>query len=358
MVNVRRVLLVSIALAALLLPTVMVQPLHATPLSQKKAAAKAKAKKIRAQLEVLDVTLERTIEEYNLANLTLAQVQASVQKTTRELKVVRFKLEVARKTLNDRLVAMYEQRPTDILDIIFSSRSFDDLASQLHTMRQLGMNDTRIVDSVESYEAQVHQKRDRLVADRAEARRLVEHVRAEKASIEGQLSVRQAMLKGVEKEIKRIERKEAEAAARAARAAAAAAAAAARYGWQIPRHIPDGPAGNGHPEVIAIAQRYLGVPYVYGAADPRIGFDCSGLVMYCYAQLGIQLPHYSGYQQNMGVPVSMNALIPGDLVFIGYPVSHHVALYAGNGTVIEAPHSGDVVKYSSVMRFEYAVRLP
>jgi cell wall-associated NlpC family hydrolase len=97
---------------------------------------------------------------------------------------------------------------------------------------------------------------------------------------------------------------------------------------------------------------------VYGAADPRVGFDCSGLVMYCYAQIGITLPHYSGYQQNMGVPVPMNALIPGDLVFIGYPVSHHVALYYGGGLVIEAPHTGDVVKYSSVSRFEYAVRLP
>jgi cell wall-associated NlpC family hydrolase len=97
---------------------------------------------------------------------------------------------------------------------------------------------------------------------------------------------------------------------------------------------------------------------VYGAANPAVGFDCSGLVMYCYAQIGIQLPHYSGYQQNMGVPVPMNALRPGDLVFMGYPVSYHVALYAGGGQVIEAPHTGDVVKYWPVSAFEYAVRLP
>jgi cell wall-associated NlpC family hydrolase len=354
MVNVRRVLLVSIALAGLLLPSVLAQPLQATTLAQQKAAARAKAVKIRAQLDALDTRLETTIEEYNLANLKLAEVQASVEKTTRELKIARSNLEVARKTLSDRAVAMYEQRPTDILDVIFSARTFDDLASQLRTMRELGMNDTRLVDTVESYEAQVHQKRDRLVADRTEARKLVEQVKAKKASIENQMVERQRMLKGVEKEIKRIEREEA---AAAARAAAAAAAAAARWGWRNPRIIPDGPAGPGHPEVIAIAQRYLGVPYVYGAADPAIGFDCSGLVMYCYGQIGIQLPHYSGYQQNMGTPVPMDALIPGDLVFIGYPVSHHVALYAGNGTVIEAPHTGDVVKYSSVGRFQYAVRL-
>jgi cell wall-associated NlpC family hydrolase len=80
--------------------------------------------------------------------------------------------------------------------------------------------------------------------------------------------------------------------------------------------------------------------------------------MYCYAQIGIQLPHYSGFQQNLGVPVPMDALIPGDLVFMGYPVSYHVALYAGGGQVIEAPHTGDVVKYWPVSSFQYAVRLP
>ena len=78
--------------------------------------------------------------------------------------------------------------------------------------------------------------------------------------------------------------------------------------------------------------------------------------MYCYAQIGIQLPHYSGFQQNLGTPVPMTALIPGDLVFMGYPVSYHVALYAGNGQVIEAPYTGAVVSYGSLAGFQYAVR--
>ena len=303
--------------------------------------------------------LERTIEDYNLASWELAQVQAKVEKTTRQLKITRFRLETARQIMSDRLVAMYEQRPTDILDVIFSSRSFDELASQLRTMQELGLQDTRIVNTIERFEAEVHEKRDQLVKHRAEARHLLDRVKIKKTSIEGQLVQRRELLRGVEKEIKRIERKEAEAAARAAAAAArAAAAAAAMQGWRNPRNIPSGPAGHGHPEVIAIAQRYLGVPYVYGAADPSVGFDCSGLVMYCYAQLGISLPHYSGYQQNMGRPVFMDALIPGDLVFKGYPVSHHVGMYAGNGTVIHAPHTGAVVSYTSVVGWDYAVRLP
>ena len=80
--------------------------------------------------------------------------------------------------------------------------------------------------------------------------------------------------------------------------------------------------------------------------------------MYCYAQIGISLAHYSGDQQHEGMPVSMNALIPGDLVFEGYPVSYHVALYAGGGQVIEAPHTGDGGLLRSLSRFQYAVRIP
>jgi len=91
--------------------------------------------------------------------------------------------------------------------------------------------------------------------------------------------------------------------------------------------------------------RYLGVPYVWGGASPS-GFDCSGLVMYVYAQVGVSLPHSSYAQYGMGVPVSMSDLQPGDLVFF-YGLGH-VGIYVGGGNFIHAPHTGDVVKISSL----------
>jgi cell wall-associated NlpC family hydrolase len=125
----------------------------------------------------------------------------------------------------------------------------------------------------------------------------------------------------------------------------------------VPVNGPIASAGAGHPEVIAIAKHYLGIPYKYGGASPATGFDCSGFVMYCYAQIGISLPHYSGYQQNMGTPVPMTALVPGDLVFRGRPVSYHVGMYAGGGLTIHSPHTGDVVRFAPLAGWEYAVRL-
>lgn len=123
--------------------------------------------------------------------------------------------------------------------------------------------------------------------------------------------------------------------------------------------------------VVQAALKYLGTRYSwgggnangptkgirdYGIADrygdyKNIGFDCSGLALYAWAQQGVYLPHYSGYQYNYGTRVGKSDLQPGDLVFYAYNTSnpatiHHVAIYMGNNQMVEAPQSGSVVKIS------------
>jgi hypothetical protein len=108
---------------------------------------------------------------------------------------------------------------------------------------------------------------------------------------------------------------------------------------------------------VAIAEQFLGIPYVWGGASPLSGFDCSGLVMYVYAQLGIHLTHFSGAQWNQGTHILMpDDLAPGDLVFFhpGASGPGHVGIYVGGGNFIHAPHSGDVVKISSLTESSYS----
>jgi cell wall-associated NlpC family hydrolase len=108
-------------------------------------------------------------------------------------------------------------------------------------------------------------------------------------------------------------------------------------------------------KAVAIAERYLGVPYRWGGADPLTGFDCSGFTMYVYAQLGISLTHYTGSQFYEGTPVPPDQLEPGDLVFFEPSARgpQHEGMYIGGGQFIQAPHTGDVVKISSLSEPQY-----
>jgi cell wall-associated NlpC family hydrolase len=107
---------------------------------------------------------------------------------------------------------------------------------------------------------------------------------------------------------------------------------------------------------VRIAMQFLGTPYMWGGADPITGFDCSGLTMYAYAQVGIHLTHYTGSQFYEGAPVPPWALQPGDLLFFepsaGGP--QHEGMYIGGGRFIQAPHTDDVVKVSSLSEPRYA----
>jgi cell wall-associated NlpC family hydrolase len=110
-------------------------------------------------------------------------------------------------------------------------------------------------------------------------------------------------------------------------------------------------------QAVALAYRFLGVPYVWGGATPQ-GFDCSGLTMYVYGQLGIKLGHYTGFQYYAGRRIAPDQLQPGDLVFfhanaVGVP--QHEGMYIGNGSFIHAPQTGDVVKISSLYETKYAL---
>jgi cell wall-associated NlpC family hydrolase len=104
------------------------------------------------------------------------------------------------------------------------------------------------------------------------------------------------------------------------------------------------------PQAVAIARRYLGIPYVWGGATPTGGFDCSGLTMYVYRQLGVSLDHYAAWQFLEGERVSPEQLQPGDLVFF-HPKADgpgHVGMYVGDGKMIHAPHTGDVVRITDI----------
>ena len=120
---------------------------------------------------------------------------------------------------------------------------------------------------------------------------------------------------------------------------------------------PDIPTNTLGGQAVALAYRFLGVPYVWAGASPS-GFDCSGLTMYVWGQLGVKLGHYTGFQYYEGSRVARDQLEPGDLVFFhanSAGVPQHEGMYVGNGSFIQAPQTGDVVKISSLFEARYAL---
>lgn len=132
---------------------------------------------------------------------------------------------------------------------------------------------------------------------------------------------------------------------------------AASIDFLPPPSTTSGPIGE---RAVALAEQFLGVPYVWGGASPLTGFDCSGLAMYVYGQLGITLTHYTGAQIAEGLPVMRADLAPGDLIFFepdSQGVPQHEGIYIGNGQFIQAPHTGDVVKISSLDDPQYGLSI-
>jgi len=325
------------------------------------SSKRAQAEAIMAEVQQLDENLAQSIEAYNYANIELDRLDQDLESNARHLKAARKSLGVAQSRIAERLRDLYVNGEGDsALEVIFGSSSLDDIIARLDAIQRVSSEDTRILKAVKRFRTAVETRRARLKQARADQARIVQERAAQKSSIESRLAERERMLSSVKDEIARMqveeERRQAALAAQArARLEAARLAAqqsnlqsqaviepATDYGAIATAPPPDGTRAS---QVIAIAMQYLGVPYVWGGMSPS-GFDCSGLVSYAYAQIGISLPHHAASMFGYGVPVSYDDLQPADLVF--FSGLGHMGMYIGGGQFIHAPHTGDVVRISSM----------
>jgi peptidoglycan DL-endopeptidase CwlO len=315
------------------------------------ADKQAQAQQVLAQIQQIDSSLDVAVEQYNLANVRLKQIESDQRENRRQLKLTSVNLKLAQKALAKRLVQAYTStEDNSTLSVLLGSTSFDDLLNRIETVNSTSQQDASILRQVTSFKAAVQQHRGELRRAHSEQQTIVAQKASQKRQIESKLASRRQLLSSIKGEIARIR------AAEAAQQRQLAAAAQARLsgtslasdGLGVSASTPEGStvvAPNVHGGVVGIAMHYLGVPYVWGGSSPS-GFDCSGFVMYVFAKIGVSLPHSSYAMYNMGTPVSISQLQPGDLVF--FTGASHMGIYIGGGQFIHAPHTGDVVKISSL----------
>jgi peptidoglycan DL-endopeptidase CwlO len=313
---------------------------------------------VLGQIQQLDSSLERAIEAYDLANVKLAHIKHDLSLNTHNLVVAKRSLKHATRELEIRLVDMYTSEGQDSgLAVLLGSQNLDDLLNRMDAVDRVSQQDSLVLRQVTQLRQEVQRRERELKHAHAEQVQVVAQRAAARASIQSQLGERRALLSSIRDQIVQLKQQEAERQAELqrelqARLAQQQQASSQSALAQTVGVTPPSPVGGGTPPpppshggVVGIAEQYLGTPYVWGGASPA-GFDCSGFTMYVYAQVGVSLPHNAAAQYGYGSPVSRGNLAPGDLVF--FDGLGHVGIYVGGNSFIHAPHTGDVVKISSL----------
>jgi len=338
---------------------------------------RAQAEAVLAEIRALDEEVGHAAERFNGANYELQKVTVELEDAREDLTRARQLQKLSQRRIAARLRELYVSGDAgSAIDVIIGAQSLDELLDRIEFTRRVASQDALIAREAKALRERVAKRESELTSARARQAVVVEQRAAEKRAIEGKLAERQRLLASVEDEIAQLEeaeqrrqaelrrqavlevkrqRRRAEAQERTQVTQAAEQTAAPTQASPVDGdgfsglapgtdYAPPPPDAGKAAQVVAIAMQYLGVPYKWGGASPETGFDCSGLTMYVFAQIGVSLPHYAAAQYRMGVPVPKDQLQPGDLVF--FRALGHMGMYIGGGNFIHAPRTGDVVKIS------------
>jgi cell wall-associated NlpC family hydrolase len=313
------------------------------------------------KLQQLSDSLEVARSQYLSADRQLVRIQHDLRENRYDLHVAQQNLKQSQRTIAKRLVTLYTSDESSTMEVILGAKSLDDMINRIDSVKNVTQLDSNILAQVKTFRAAVRRQRDSRAPAHALQQRVVAQRAAAKHSIESKIAAQRNLYASIKGEIARLVAADQarqlqmahEAQARIAEERAAAAQQDTVVGVSAVTPSADtvvAPPPT-HSGVVGVALSQLNTPYVWAGSAPG-GFDCSGLVMWAYAQVGVSLPHSTYAQYGYGVPVSRDQLQAGDLVF--FDGLGHVGIYIGGDQFVHAPHTGDVVKISSLGESWYA----
>ena len=247
------------------------------------ASKRAEAARVLAQVQEIDAQLSHVIDAYNAAEIRLEEIRADQRRNRRYLAIARANFTRAEAALEQRVVALYEAGEADLLGILLGASSLDEVLDRVDAVTRVSAEDSRIVREVRAFRAEMNRRKRALARARAEQEQVVAERAAQRREIGRRLAERRELLASIENEITRLEAAEAErqrqlraqAQARLAQQSSASedapqAEATAQPAAEAEASAPSpegasSPPPARHGGVVAIAMRYLGVPYRWGA---------------------------------------------------------------------------------------------
>lgn len=332
---------------------------QASPSSATIDSKRAEAAEAQDRLDELAADLEERTEDYLEAESALAQTRLLISQSESEIESATADLQAADARLNQRVVTAYRAGRLNLFSVFLGITDFRDFVSRIDLVRRIARTDATAVADVKHAKQRLESAREGLERRRGEQVVLREKARTEQGRVSHARSQQESVLAGINSDLKRLiaqEKARREAAAREAAARAAAASAVAGRVYSSNRTFDPSGLGEPHPRALEAALEFVGVtPYVWGGVTPA-GFDCSGLTQYVYAGIGISIPRTSRAQFLMAgyiPPDRLELLEKGDLLFFGRDGDparvHHVALFAGDGMMVHAPQTGELVSVTSLI---------
>jgi cell wall-associated NlpC family hydrolase len=312
--------------------------------------ARARASALRHQVEQLRTKAEIATEEYDGVYARLGAAVTAHLSAERELARAQQTLGTRGDQAERRVRALYMSGGTAaLLAHVLRSASPSDVAQRVSQVKVVLQADAGATHQAESAVSARTAAEQRLARTAAESTRLQKLVADKADEVNELLSRTDQLLADADQRVVALVEQQERAAEAAATVQAQAEIAAARAALGNVTEAPPTPQAAA---ALEFAKSQVGKPYVWGATGPD-SYDCSGLTGAAYRAGGINLPRTSREQWYAGTHVSLGELQPGDLLFWAYDPAnpatiHHVALYAGGGLMVAAPHTGDVVKVQGV----------
>ena len=354
----------KIFLSAVLINTIFIGTVFADPLSeqlqkqqnqlkQDKSSLKTvqnKKQDMEINIENLDNQIEDQMAKISENKKQISKKQQDIKNT--ELAIQKIDTDIAedQDLFNKRIREMYISGSDSYISILLSSNGIGDFISRVGTIKRIIELDNKIIKDLNDKKEASKNKKGILNDENSKLLVLNSENEANLNQLQGYIADQKKM-------IDELKSKEF-ALASNVNSSQAAVNTTLNQIAEIRKAAPRISTSRGATtissnNVIAYATNFLGTRYLWGGTSPSTGFDCSGFTQYVYAHFGISLGRTTYDQINNGVGVARGDLQPGDLVFFGTNGPTHMGMYVGNGTYIHAPHTGDVIKISSVDRSDY-----